>query len=72
MSSMIASHARASGNDLPEYVRKFRLESNELKAIGQRPLPSRQMTSYALIWTKVAAMSVASTGLLYLAVLLIN
>lgn len=70
MSSVIASYPRPRRSDMPHYVRKFRLESNELGALEQRRPPPLPPRSPVLIWAKVAAMSVASTALLYVAVLM--
>ena len=74
MSSLIASYPRARRSDLPHYVRKFRLESSELTAIDQKRLAPPRSTSPSaiLIWMKVAVMSAASTGLLYIAVLMMQ
>jgi hypothetical protein len=66
------SASRIQQNDLPQYVRKFRLESAEIEhAESQLKVPT-PFNKPALIWTKVVLMSAASTGLLYLTVLVIR
>jgi hypothetical protein len=73
MSIIIASQpARARRGSLPQYVRKFRLEASEFhqsSTASKKLVPSH---TPALIWTKVLVMSLASTGLLYLTVLMMN
>ena len=73
MSANIAhSSSRIRHDDLPQYVRKFRLESSEIKhAESQLKVPTT-FNKPALIWTKVVLMSAASTGLLYLTVLVMR